>query len=200
MKEKTKSEDWLGTANATKKIMTKDEIRGVVKERRVALGADWFVPASIDIQRAVLQLPQFHESKIVCAYIALPHEVQTSEIFKAAWSDGKKLCVPTLRGKGQGYGLAELLPSSKLVEGDASVFEPVEPTWVDIDDINIALIPGVAFDCAGGRLGHGCGHIDRMLAERSKSGMFKVGLAYDFQVFDEVPQSEHDIRMDLVVK
>jgi 5-formyltetrahydrofolate cyclo-ligase len=180
--------------------MTKDEIREIVRERRVGLGADWFMQASIPIQNAALQLMEFESAKVVCAYSALPHEVQTDLIFKAVWDSGRKLCVPALRSEGRGYGMAELLPTSRLVEGGASVFEPEEPNWVDIDEVDIAFIPGVAFDRTGGRLGHGRGHIDRMLAERKESGMFKVGMAYEFQLFDEVPQNEFDIKMNMVIK
>ena len=179
--------------------MTKDEIRAIVKERRESLGADWFMQVSVLVQNTVLQLVRYKEAKVVCAYTALPHEVQTDTVFKSVWSTGKKLCVPALRSNGQGYGLAELLPDTKLIEGMASVFEPAEPRWLDINDVDIAFIPGIAFDYDGGRIGHGCGHIDRMLAERTEIDFFKVGLTYQFQLFDEVPQNEFDIKMDLVV-
>ncbi len=179
--------------------MTKDEVRAIVKKRREALGADWFAQVSVRVQDAVLQLLRYKEAEIVCAYMSLPHEVQTDAIFKDVWNSGKKLCVPTLRTKGEGYGLAELSPDTKLIKGGASVFEPEEPRWIDINDVDIAFIPGVAFDHDGGRIGHGCGHIDRMLAERVEIDLFKVGLAYQFQLFDEVPQNEFDVKMDLVV-
>lgn len=179
--------------------MTKDEIRAIVKERRCTLGADWFVRVSARIQNAAIQLVRFRESKVVCAYMALPHEVQTDVIFKAVWDSGKKLCVPALRSDGQGYGLSELLPDTKVIAGGADVPEPETPCWIDINNVDIAFIPGVAFDHDGGRIGHGCGHIDRMLAERTAADLFKVGLTYQFQLFEEVPQSEFDVKMDLVV-
>lgn len=179
--------------------MTKDEIRAIVKERRCTLGADWFVQVSARIQNAAVELVRFKEAEIVCAYMALPHEVQTDVIFKAVWDSGKKLCVPALRSDGCRYALSELLPDTRVIEGGGGVFEPEAPRWIDINDVDIAFVPGVAFDHAGGRIGHGCGHIDRMLVERTKKKLFKVGLAYQFQLFEEVPQSEFDVRMDLVV-
>lgn len=179
--------------------MRKQEIREIVKERRARLSADWFVQTSARIQNIILQHVKFKDAETICIYMALPHEVHTDIILKAVWDSGRKLCVPTLRGSGDVYGLAELLPDSKIIKGAAEVLEPQEPKWIDINSVDMAIIPGVAFDRAGGRIGHGCGHIDRMLAERIEGDMCKIGLAYQFQLFDEVPQSEFDVRMDLVV-
>jgi 5-formyltetrahydrofolate cyclo-ligase len=75
--------------------------------------------------------------------------------------------------------------------------EPTGPIWTDLDAIQIIIVPGVAFDRSGNRMGRGRGFYDRML--KSTVGALKIGIAYDFQMLDEIPVEPHDVKMDRII-
>ena len=83
--------------------------------------------------------------------------------------------------------------------GPLGVPEPRRADWVDLDAVDVIILPGVAFDPQGGRLGHGGGHIDRLLAGGAGQGLYKIGLAFACQFVDRVPCDAHDVHMDLVI-
>ncbi len=178
-------------------MMTKQEIRRIVKERLRNMKSEELTALSLEIQDEAINLYEYKTADVVLCYLALPEEVRTDLIIEKAWEQGKKVCVPALQETG--YGISALQPEDELISGAASVKEPANPRWIDINEVDIAFLPGVAFDNSGGRLGHGAGHIDRMLAGRENSGLFKVGLAFGFQLFDTVPQDEFDIKMDKII-
>jgi 5-formyltetrahydrofolate cyclo-ligase len=150
------------------------------------------------IQRRVLGLSRFHEARVVAAYLALPGEVPTQRVCEAAWRAGKRLCVPARVSGAGGYVFAELRRDTALEPGPFGVPQPRDPGPVDSGDIDLALVPGVAFDRQGGRIGHGGGHFDRLLAGCS-AGVLLVGLAFEFQLCDGVPMDAHDVRLDGVI-
>ena len=78
------------------------------------------------------------------------------------------------------------------------ISEPIDGEVVSMDKIGVVIVPGVAFDLAGRRVGHGGGHYDIFLGG-DKVTAFKLGLGYEFQMFDKVPWWENDINMDLVI-
>ena len=85
-----------------------------------------------------------------------------------------------------------------LVAGEQfGIGEPTGPIWTDLDAIQIIIVPGVAFDRSGNRMGRGRGFYDRML--KSTVGALKIGIAYDFQMLDEIPVEPHDVKMDRII-
>jgi 5-formyltetrahydrofolate cyclo-ligase len=86
-----------------------------------------------------------------------------------------------------------------MVPGPSRILEPDERTWIPVDDVDLVLVPGLAFDAAGGRVGHGQGHFDRTLRQARAGRPVKAALAFEFQVFDQVPTTESDVRMDVIV-
>jgi 5-formyltetrahydrofolate cyclo-ligase len=86
-----------------------------------------------------------------------------------------------------------------MVDGQSRVLEPEVKDWLSVDDVDLVLVPGLAFDSSGGRVGHGRGYYDKTLAQTRTGTPFKVALAFEFQIFDRVPIDPSDVRMDVLV-
>jgi 5-formyltetrahydrofolate cyclo-ligase len=179
--------------------MTKNEIREIVSRMRKSLDAGWIAAASRTIQQRVLNLPEFEAARVVCGYVALPREVQTDLVFAAARKRGKRICVPSYRPEDGAYGLAEVAEETDWKPGHGGVREPAQPMWMEPGLVDFAMVPGVAFDLRGGRVGRGKGYYDRILGGLNRRAVRAVGLAFGFQVFEQVPMESHDVRVDTVI-
>ncbi len=132
-------------------------------------------------------------------YISKATEVDTRGLIQQLLAMGRQVCVPWYDGAKERYVASELRDFAlDLMTGQFGILEPrpeaVRP--LGGDQIDAALVPGLAFDEAGNRLGRGRGYFDRLL--RDVRGV-KIALVYDFQVLSEVPTEAHDARVDLIV-
>jgi 5-formyltetrahydrofolate cyclo-ligase len=193
---------------------SKESIRTHIRARRNALTPPRIRQASARIQRAVMKLPEWTAARRVCVYLALPAEAQTRRLLTACWKTGKQVLVPAYRKKAARYDLAWLRPGDPVKAGHWSVLEPARPRWATSNwttpnratpngvmptRVDLVVTPGLAFDRIGGRLGHGRGHYDRLLAGAALQQAFKVGLALECQMVARVPMNARDIRLDAVV-
>lgn len=179
--------------------MTKDEIRNLVLRERRGLALEWIAERSRRIQEKLVAHPAFGPARVVCAYLAMRGEVQTDWLIARTRALGKTLCVPAYRLDEACYGVARCTDRTALYVGPGGVREPAQPEWVTLEEIDFMVVPGVAFDRQGGRVGHGKGHYDRLLRSASRQGFPAIGVAFDFQLFDRVPMGDHDVRMDAVM-
>lgn len=179
-------------------MRTKDDIRRFINEERAKLKKEWVKENSWQVQEKLVALPEFRKAKSVCCYCALPGEVETDLVIEMCWTDGKRMCVPAFRREMNQYGLAELRRDSKMVERHFGVSEPENLEWIDAESVKFFVVPGLAFDSFGGRVGHGGGYYDRILQGVAKE-VFKAGLAFDFQIFERIPVSAGDVGMDVVI-
>jgi 5-formyltetrahydrofolate cyclo-ligase len=108
------------------------------------------------------------------------------------------LCVPAHCPELKAYRLALMNASDGLAGGPLNVPEPQHKVWLPADRVDLVVVPGVAFDARGGRVGHGGGHYDRILGQ-TRSDALHVGVAFAFQVFGRVPMRKGDVFMDLLV-
>ena len=182
----------------------KKSIRIKMRKRRAALTPSGIRQASARIQRAVMKLPEWAAARRVCVYLALPAEVQTRRLLAACWKTGKQVLVPAYRKNYSRYELARLRPDDPVKNGHWAVPEPAHPRWATPDrvtrsHVDLVVTPGLAFDRNGGRVGHGCGYYDRLLAGKALKQAFKVGLTLECQMVASVPMNAQDIRMDMVV-
>lgn len=181
--------------------MTKQGIREQVREKRAALGSDWIEQASGQIRGHVSAMSDFATARSVGSYIALPREVQTAGLTDDAAKNGAAVWVPAFRSETGSYEFARWSGDMQLEVGPMRVPQPAEPKWLADEGMDLVLVPGMAFDPCGGRVGYGGGNYDRLLrvnAERANCAVH-IGLAFDFQVFDRVPMDAHDVPVDLVV-
>ena len=182
----------------------KESIRTKMRARRAFLTPQGIRQASALIQRAVMKLPEWAAARRVCVYLALPSEAQTWALLKACWKTGKQVLVPAYRKTVRRYDLVRLRPEDSVKAGHCSVPEPTRPRWASPNwvlplRVDLVVTPGLAFDRTGGRLGHGLGHYDRLLAGTALKQAFKIGLALECQVIARVPMNTRDIRLDAVV-
>lgn len=179
-------------------MKSKDEIRQLVREERAKLLPEWVREHSWLAQRALVALPEFRKARLVCCYLAINAEVETDLIVEMCWREGKHVCVPAFRKRMNMYGLAKLEKDTKLVAGNLKVMEPSDTEWADDGTVDFVVVPGVAFDACGGRVGYGKGYYDRILRGMTQN-VFTAGLAFDFQIYDRVPMTREDVRLNVVV-
>ncbi|HEY7725556.1 MAG TPA: 5-formyltetrahydrofolate cyclo-ligase [Anaeromyxobacteraceae bacterium] len=142
--------------------------------------------------------PAFAAAGVVALYASLGTEVDTGPVAMAAAGAGKLLAWPRMSAAERRLAFAACAPAA-LVPGPMGTLEPPPAApRVTLDVIDLALVPGVAFDGALRRLGRGGGHYDATLAALPARAL-RFGLAFDCQVVDEVPAEAHDLRVDLVV-
>ncbi len=159
------------------------------------------IPAHVEtlsrgIQEAFLALREFREAWVVHSYVGIKaNEVRTDRILLETLRSGRRLVVPRVSGDRlehhEIHSLADLRAAPfGLLEPD-----PMAPT-IEVEEIDLVAVPGVAFDRAGNRLGLGKGYYDRFL---SGSRAVKAALLYSCQLVDEVPVARHDVPMDLLI-
>ncbi|MDR3228680.1 MAG: 5-formyltetrahydrofolate cyclo-ligase [Puniceicoccales bacterium] len=186
----------------------KKRIRDVVRLRReLVLAAN---PAAADplaesvrISEILRTLPFWDTVRSPCIYLALPSEAPTTTILTDCFS--RQLTVLAPRVSGDILTLHRITADTPLTHGAFGILEPpaAAPVAFPVADGGVCecdcfLVPGVAFDLLGGRVGHGKGFYDRLLAQIPLSTP-RVGLAWEWQIFKEVPVVKHDVRMDWIV-
>ena len=149
------------------------------------------------VMRQVEALPEFRKARVVLLYWSMADEVQT-HAFVNRWYGDKVLLLPCVDG--DDLLLRQYTGPQCLVEGEQfGIGEPDAslPVYTDLDSVEMIIVPGVAFDRAGNRMGRGRGFYDRLL--KSTPTAVKLGVAYDFQLIDSVPVEPHDVRMNRVI-
>ena len=178
--------------------MPKQTLRRQMLARRSALGhADWQL-SSREAQIRLMALEEYAAADCVALYMAVRGEVDTRLILEDCIGRGRRVLVPAVCGDRMVFRPA--LSADQLQPGCFGIPEPC-PSGPDHDASTAALIvvPGVAFDLAGHRLGHGRGYYDRFLDHRERKGHL-VGLCHEFQIVQEpLPVEGHDIRMEIIV-
>lgn len=172
----------------------KKEMRQLIKERKRSFAPHQAAFDSDIIFGKIEMLPQFQNANVVLAYWSLSDEVITHQ-FVEKWADKKKFALPIVIGDTLELrtfkGVEKLVTSSSF-----GILEPKTEELVDPKTVDFAIIPGLAFDKKGNRLGRGKGFYDRFLKE---TNAFKVAVGYDFQILDEVPVSSFDVPVDMVI-
>jgi 5-formyltetrahydrofolate cyclo-ligase len=154
--------------------------------------------ASRAIAARVAALPAWRRARTVALHAPLGAEVDTAELVRLAEGAGKRIAWPRIASPGPALEFA-CCAAGELVPGPARALEPPRSSpAIPLDAIDLFVVPGVAFDARGGRLGRGRGHYDATLA-LLRPGAVRVGLAFDEQVVDRVPTEPHDVPLDAVV-
>ncbi len=156
--------------------------------------------ASRDMVEQLERLSVFRQAGGVHCFIGLPEEVDTGPIFTLCQALGKRTYVPIQMPGAHRLDVAAWGPGDPLAPGPFSVLEPPpgHGTPVDRSGIDLVLAPGLAFDRHGGRLGYGRGYYDGFLAGMAAGGFhpFVIGLAFSFQIVEEVPRGNRDFPIN----
>jgi 5-formyltetrahydrofolate cyclo-ligase len=157
---------------------------------------------SREIVARCMQLPEYQRAGTVLFYIDVRSEVRTRNDLVNALASGKKVVIPyCVDGE---LELFHLENYDELAIGMYKILEPrdelrsVAAKKVDVKAIDLIIVPGVAFDRRGGRTGHGKGYYDKLL-EHARLDTPLVALAFECQMFEEIPMQDHDVFMDIVV-
>lgn len=181
---------------------SKSQIREEIRRRQAQYDLADNQRASMRISSALeILMLQYFQPNLVMSYVSMHDEVSTHEIIRSCLRRGVRVCVPCVDAANQSMTASELENfSTDLEKGYGGIMEPRQDCRrpVDAEQIDLHLIPGVAFDPRGNRIGRGKGYYDRFLLEANPESI-KVGLAYSWQVVDEIPEESHDVAMDLVV-
>lgn len=139
-------------------------------------------------------MPEFAVAKTVMLYWAMADEVQTSE-FVIKWAGSKRVILPCVNGNDLDLrvfrGLEDLIAGENF-----GIPEPSGELFTAYEEIDLILVPGVAFDVDNNRMGRGKAYYDKLL---SSLKAFKLGVCFDFQLLESVPTDEHDIKMDRII-
>jgi 5-formyltetrahydrofolate cyclo-ligase len=176
---------------------TKACLRRRFAAQRGALSETTILQKSATIAGHVMSLPAFYTSQTLMAYLALAQEVQTRCLIEAARQQHKRIVVPVVA---RNTLLAVELPmdTAQLQRGAYGIFEPRGAQAVVCpEEIDFVLVPGLAFDRQGGRVGFGRGYYDRFLCQLPVTARY-CGLAFTMQVVPHVPRLPYDICMHYV--
>ena len=172
--------------------MDKNEIRRSVKNRKTLLNEDDRVEAARAVFDRLERLAAFMLADNVLMYNSLPDELSTRE-FLEKWSGRKHFFLPRVNGVD-----LDILPydRTRMHLGAFRIEEPDGDDTVDLDTIDMVVVPAVAYDRHGNRVGRGKGYYDRLL---SRMKAVTVGVGYDFQLVDDIDVEPHDRRVSIVI-
>ena len=151
--------------------------------------------ASQQIQQQLIASECFIQAKTLALYSPINNEVATEQIFTVAKGLDKRIYYP--RVAGDELDFFEVCTLDELVRGAFGVAEPVSAEQISIAGLDLLMVPGVAFDLRGYRLGYGHGFYDRLLVEKP-AGTISVGLCFNLQLHDSLPIEAHDQALDYI--
>ena len=178
--------------------MPKRALRQQLLAQRRALSPDEWLQSSHLAQQNLLNLEEYSRAECIAVYAAAHNEVDTALIVEAAFAAGKRVLYPAVCDKTMVLRQVEGL--DQLNAGCFGILEPCN-SGIDhqADEADLFIVPGIAFDRGGHRVGYGKGFYDRFLQHPGRKAIL-VGLCHDFQLIDgDIPADRHDIRMEIVV-
>jgi 5-formyltetrahydrofolate cyclo-ligase len=176
---------------------SKDELRAAAVARRVALGVDARAAAAQALSVRAFPVPLAHGA-VVSGYWPIKSEIDPLPLMRRLVGQGARLALPVIAGRDQPLLFRAWDEASQLLRGQLGIMEPSPGSRVVSPDI--VLVPLAAFDRAGHRIGYGAGHYDRTLAQlRAQKSVAAIGLAFNVQEIEAVPNLSHDVRLDYVL-
>lgn len=175
----------------------KRELRKIIGEQLKALTPEEVREKSAEIAKRVCSLPLYRGAEIIFGYMPMKYEADITDILKQAFSDGKEVAVPRMRGERcMDFHLIDSIEGPWDNHEYGGIREPrahlpvTHPTECPAREVLI-LVPGLAFDRRGNRLGRGKGFYDTYLS-MGCTNVTELGIGFSFQIVDSVPVSKHD--------
>ena len=177
----------------------KETLRHELLKKRQRIPIEEVHAKSKRIQKRLFAMPAFQKAHTVLFYVSYEKEVDTHAMIKESLALGKQVVVPCTDKKTKTLSLSVLRCWDDLCHGAYNILEPKKEcrTNVSFESIDLVIVPGVAFDPHGNRLGHGMGYYDSLL--RQFKDKPKIGLAFELQLLDHIPAEQHDIQVDTIV-
>lgn len=173
-------------------------IRERLRQQRQKLSRTEVAEKSARILANLLPLSEVRSAKTLHCYVAWKNEVDTHELIRTLLNDGHRVMVPIVDVATKRLRHSEVRDFGELRAGTYGILEPAEEFLreVKLSDIDLIIVPGLAFDLSGHRLGYGGGYYDAFLAT---TNALKLALAYQFQLIDQIPIRKEDQRVDIIV-
>lgn len=175
--------------------MDKKELRRMVREKKRAMTQAQIIAASERLGELFAGCQAYRDARTIYGYLPYNQEVRTVPMLLRAIREGKQVAVPKVYGDEMKFIYLDDL--TQVSWGYAGIPEPIADGPVADDERALVLMPGLAFDPAGHRIGYGGGFYDKFLAR--EPGHPTVALCYDFQMFDHLETEEFDLPVDLVL-
>jgi 5-formyltetrahydrofolate cyclo-ligase len=174
--------------------MTKKIIRQKINSVRKNLSKEIIEEKSRKIIKKLIGLEEYNNAETIMLYISLDIEVDTREFIKNELLKGKSIVVPFVED--DDIQISKLENFENLTQGKFGVLEPMKKKKYN-GKVDLVIVPGVAFDSKGRRIGFGKGYYDKFLEKFRDS--LKIGLAFEEQIVDFVPAQEHDVAVDMII-
>lgn len=175
--------------------MDKKELRRCIRERKRAMTEEEIVSRSEALGKAFADSALYRAAETVYGYLPYNQEVRTVPMLEQALRDGKKVAVPKVVGDEMVF--IYLSDLTQVEKGYAGIPEPIADEPVAHDETALVLMPGLAFDAEGHRIGYGGGFYDKFLQREPKHPT--LALCYEFQMQEHLETEEHDIPVDCVL-
>ena len=175
--------------------MNKQELRKAIRQRKRAMTPEEIESRSQALCRKFLESEDYRRAETIYGYLPYNQEVRTVPILEKALADGKRVAVPKVYGDEMKFIYLDNL--TQVEAGYAGIPEPVADGPVAEDETALVLMPGLAFDPQGHRIGYGGGFYDKFLSREPNHPT--LALCYDFQMLPHLDTEEHDIPVDTVL-
>ena len=180
--------------NDRKTSMDKKQLRKQIRERKKEFSLSEKIELSRPIFEKIEKEELFKEAKVVLLYYSMDDEVYTHDFVEKHYKT-KTILLPCVDG--DDLILRQYLGIESMKAGEQfGILEPVGKEFNDLEKIDLMIIPGVAFDEEKNRLGRGRGFYDRLLKTVNAT---KIGVCFDFQIVEQVPTEDFDVKMDVVI-
>lgn len=176
-------------------MLDKRALRKEIGQKKRAMAAAEIDAYSRNLAEKLYAMEEYRRAKSIYAYLPYNQEVRTWQIIERAWADGKRVAVPKVYGEVMEF--LWLDDFSQVAPGAYNIPEPTFDAPVADDEAALVLMPGLAFDPAGHRVGYGGGFYDKYL--EAHPGHPLVALCYPFQMFDRLDVEAHDIPVNRVI-
>jgi 5-formyltetrahydrofolate cyclo-ligase len=177
--------------------LTKQKIRNTILMKLKTQKEENRNKKSSQVKNKLFRNRVFKKAKTVMFYMSFGGEVNTVDMIKAAQKIGKTVVVPVC-GRNRMMSPCVLKDKGTLLRGPYGIREPALKKPVNLKSLDLVIVPGLAFDKQGRRLGRGKGYYDRFLSKISKHSI-ALGLAYDFQILPFIPTTEYDVEVQKVI-
>ncbi|TCS79569.1 5-formyltetrahydrofolate cyclo-ligase [Tepidibacillus fermentans] len=176
---------------------TKESLRRFFTEKRNQLDPKIVRNTSAKIVQHLLHHPIYQNSNTLMVYLSFRNEVDLTLLIENAWQQRKKVIVPKTNPTNKQMVPYFIQSWNELEEGNYGILEPLicDKNPFPIDQIELVLVPGLAFDQEGYRLGYGGGYYDRFF-DRYRKLPYLIGVAYDFQLVQHLPRDDHDYSVN----
>lgn len=174
--------------------MDKSGLRRLVRQRKGEYSEARLREMSARTVARLLQHPRVRAAHTLMLYHSLPDEVYTHDLIDRLMAEGKTVVLPAVTGEGE---MEARRADGGMREGAYHIMEPAGEPFTALGEIEVAVVPGMAYDRDGHRLGRGKGYYDRFLPRLT--GAYRIGVCFGFQIVERVPTEAHDMTVDEVI-